>query len=237
MFYIAVCDDNQRDLSVVVHYLKSLRKHNFQLEIVPFTNGLDLLQYYKKGKRFDLLILDMLMEPINGIEVAKHIRNYDADVPIMIVTATVEFALDGYKVNAYRYILKPIDGEHFRKEVRDVLLKRAKEQSQYYKFTNENGLHKILLADIFYFESNVRTITIFKEKGCFAYTDKISDVELALQGQPFVRVHKSFIVNMKHISNIFKDVITMDNGDEVPLSRFKSKDVRELFLEYMKGNI
>ncbi len=65
------------------------------------------------GRKFDIIILDMLMKPLNGIETARLIRKYDSEVPILIVTGTVEYAMDGYQVNAYRYILKPVDKAYF----------------------------------------------------------------------------------------------------------------------------
>lgn len=78
-----------------------------------FLNGRELVHQYERGRKFDIIILDMLMKPLNGIETARLIRKYDSEVPILIVTGTVEYAMDGYQVNAYRYILKPVDKAYF----------------------------------------------------------------------------------------------------------------------------
>lgn len=237
MFYIAICDDEQMDLDIIIKYLNELKRASFQLEIVPFTNGEELIKVYQSGRRFDLIILDMLMEPINGIETARDIRTYDTNVPILVVTATVEFAMDGYQVNVYRYILKPLDKEYFLKEVQSVLKLVAREQTEYFNFTNERGLSKIKLSEIYYFESNVRTITICTLTGKVSFTGKISEVEEQLATQNFIRPHKSYVVNLKHIRNIFKDVITMENSEELPLSKHKSRELRLHFLEYMKVTV
>ncbi|MFA6808502.1 MAG: LytTR family DNA-binding domain-containing protein [Eubacteriales bacterium] len=237
MFYVAICDDEQKDLAVIAGYLKELNRRTYRMEILPFNNGQNLVATYKKGQRFDLIILDMMMEPLNGIDTAKKIRVFDTQVPIIIVTATVEFAMDGYKINAYRYILKPVEKEHFLKEVRHILSELSREESLYYSFTNECGLNKIKLADIYYLESNLRTIRICaKNKNSF-FTGTLCDIEEQLKNQNFVRIHKSFIVNLKYIRNIFREQLVLENGELLPLSRRKSHELREKFLGYIKGTV
>lgn len=177
------------------------------------------------------------MKPLNGIETARLIRKYDSEVPILIVTRTVEYAMDGYQVNAYRYILKPVDKAYFLQEVRTILTSIARLQNKYFSFTNEKGLFKIKTTDIYYFESNMRTLSVCHLGGKTTFTGKISEVEESLSEQSFFRIHKSYVVNLKHIRNIFKDTVTLENGEELPLSRHRSKELRQQFLSYMKENI
>lgn len=117
MFYLALCDDCKNDLQEIMECLGALKKENYRMEIMPYLTGPELIREYEIGRRFNLLVLDMYMEPINGIETAKQIRKIDTTVPILIVTSTIEFALEGYSVNAYRYLLKPIDKKVFLNEV------------------------------------------------------------------------------------------------------------------------
>lgn len=113
MLYLALCDDSKDDLQEIMMCLGELKKENYRMEIMPYLTGTALIEAYAKGRRFNLLVLDMYMEPINGIETARQIRKIDTTVPILIVTSTIEFALEGYAVNAYRYLLKPIDKKLF----------------------------------------------------------------------------------------------------------------------------
>lgn len=83
----------------------------------------------------------------------------------------------------------------------------------------------------------MRTLSVCHQGGKTDFTGKISDVEEALAEQDFVRIHKSYVVNLKHIRNIFKDTVTLENGEELPLSRHRSKELRQQFLTYMKDNI
>lgn len=237
MFYIALCDDEWPVVELLTGYLAEIKSPGLQLESVPFLNGRELVRQYERGHKFDIIILDMLMKPLNGIETARQIRQYDTEVPILIVTGTVEYAMDGYQVNAYRYILKPVDKAYFQEEVRTILTSIARVQNKYFSFTNEKGLFKVKTTDIYYFESNMRTLSVCHQGGKTDFTGKISDVEEALNEQDFVRIHKSYVVNLKHIRNIFKDTVTLENGEELPLSRHRSKELRQQFLTYMKDNI
>lgn len=145
MFYIALCDDEWQAVEILTGYLSEIKRSGLQLESVPFLNGRELVHQYERGRKFDIIILDMLMKPLNGIETARLIRKYDSEVPILIVTGTVEYAMDGYQVNAYRYILKPVDKAYFLQEVRTILTSIARLQNKYFSFTNEKGLFKIKL--------------------------------------------------------------------------------------------
>ena len=113
----------------------------------------------------------------------------------------------------------------------------ARLQNKYFSFTNEKGLFKIKITDIYYFESNMRTLSVCHLGGKTTFTGKISEVEESLSEQSFFRIHKSYVVNLKHIRNIFKDTVTLENGEELPLSRHRSKELRQQFLSYMKENI
>ena len=102
MFRIILCDDSPADLQILSNYLDELNK---PLEVICYKDGPSLLQDYKKQRFCDILVLDMRMHPLNGIEVAQEIRKIDDAVPILIVTATVDYAVEGYKVEAFRYIV------------------------------------------------------------------------------------------------------------------------------------
>ena len=101
-----------------------------------------LLQAYKSGERFHLVILDMRMEKINGLDTAREIRKLDSDVPLLFVTGTTEYALEGYTVQASRYLLKPVDKQFFLYNVRHLLQPRET-PSRYISFTCSSGLMKI----------------------------------------------------------------------------------------------
>ena len=95
--YVALCDDNSCDLELLGSYLRELQDGS-NVGIVSFSCGYKFLQAYKGGERFHLVILDMRMEKINGLDTAREIRKLDSDVPLLFVTGTAEYVLEGYTV-------------------------------------------------------------------------------------------------------------------------------------------
>lgn len=236
MFYIALCDDSRADLDTLTGYLSGLEER-YKLEATTCQTGSDLVELYQKGRRFHLVILDMVMEPMNGIETARGIRRYDTDVPILIVTATPEYAIDGYRVNALRYLLKPVEREGFLAEVCKVIDRHNDGKSRYYSFSCDSGIFKLELESIVSFESELRTITVHTTGKSYSFTGKIKELEQQLQPLDFVRVHKSYIVNLRNVHRIFKDTITMSQGSSIPLSKNRSREVHGRLLEYMEKNL
>lgn len=234
MYYIAICDDSLADLSTITGHLSKLKK-TCQLEYITFSSGEELFQSYHDGRRYDLIILDMCMEGMNGIETATLIRKLDETVPILIVTATVQFAVEGYKINASRYIVKPVKRDEFNAIVQDTLEKTSRRRGHYFTFSAESGTTKVKTEDIYYFESDIRTIYIVTKDARLCFTGKISKIEEQMQDCGFFRVHKSYIVNLQHVYNIYKDFVTMDNNEKIPISKYRRKEANQKLLEFM-GN-
>ena len=204
MFRIVLCDDSPADLMVLRGHLEQLKEKR-PVDIISYTDGLDLLKDYKQKGFCDILVLDMRMETMGGIEVAKHIRQLDDEVPILIVTATVDYAVEGYKVGAFRYIVKPVESGDFLSAVEELLDRQQKKQASIFSFPSINGT--------------------------------ISSLEEQLRPDGFIRIHKSFLVNVSHIYNIFKDSVTMDNKEVLPMSKHKRREVNQEFLSYMEANL
>lgn len=207
------------------------------MDIISYTDGLDLLKDYKQKGFCDILVLDMRMKTMGGIEVAKHIRRLDDEVPILIVTATVDYAVEGYKVGAFRYIVKPVEGSDFLSAVEELLDRQQKKQASIFSFPSMNGTTKLMTDHIYYLESDLRTIRVVAKEGTFTFTGTISSLEEQLRTDGFIRIHKSFLVNVSHIYNIFKDSVTMDNKEVLPMSKHKRKEVNQEFLSYMEANL
>ena len=236
MYKVAICDDNPADLQLITDYLTEPEFH-YPLELFSFHDGVELAHAYQKEGQFDLIILDMMMDRLNGIETALKIRKVDQNVAILIVTATVEYAIEGYKINAARYIVKPVSKREFQKITRNIFAFIDKKRGAYYRFPSKSGTTVISMEDIFYFESDIRSIHISSRQGDYTFTGRISAVEEQTEGHGFLRVHKSFIVNLKHVHNIFKDSVTLDNGEVIPLSRHRHREVNQKFLDYMEEQI
>jgi len=232
MFRIAVCDDSSFDLSTMSSYLSELNSSKIYAEVYPFSSGAELISEYEKGRSFQCVVLDMLMTPMNGIETAKKIRAFDIHVPILIVTSTVQYALEGYQVNAWRYLMKPVDKKVFLDEIISIYKEQEQEKPNYYTVSNETGLHRVRYSDIMYFESDRHRIKLRLQNGEHYFRGSISEIEERMAAFNFFRVHKSFVVNLRHIKSIHKGNLLMENGDTVFVSKHRSAKLYEAMLDY-----
>lgn len=234
MINIAICDDNQNDLNNIVYLLSTI---DLKFNIHTYSAPQQLLADIQNGIVFDAFLLDILMNNDNGIDLAKQIRITHQTTPIFFITATPEFALQGYEVNALRYYLKPLDIPKLSADLYNILKNVDQRKNSYITLTNTKGLFKLRICDIYYIESMLRTIKIHTKNDSFTAIGKISDFEETLKNNNFARVHKSFLVNLAYIKNIYKDTITLDNDEEVLLSKHRSKEVHLRLLNYVKENV
>lgn len=232
MFRIAICDDSKYDMEELSSALESLHSEGIEYELSYYSNGLKLIKDFEEGKRYHLLILDMVMEPINGIDTAIKIRENDVSMPILIVTSTMEFALEGYRVNAWRYLTKPINEEKFLHEVREIYHSLSQKDQSYFVIENDSGMTKLHLDDILYFDSNLHTITVHTVKQNFSFRGTIRKIEEEYAPSGFFRIHKSYVVNLRHIHRVSKLSVVMVNGETLDLSKLRAAALHEALLDY-----
>ena len=236
MFKIAICDDNKYDIKEMLKMLKILWAEGVRYEVTCYYNGPALVKDFEQGARYHVLILDMVMKPLNGIETAQQIRKYDVSMPILIVTSTREYALDGYLVNAWRYLTKPLDESNFLNEIRLLLDYARKADENYFFIDNDKGIVKLKLDDILYFDSDLHVITVHTLNQAYSFRGVLSTVEEEYGKYGFYRVHRSFLVNLKHVQKISKLTLTLVNGQECPIGKSRAAGLHEALMEYILRN-
>lgn len=186
----------------------------------------------------DLLFLDIQMPGISGIE---FIRTLDKKPEIILTTAFSEYALEGYELDVSDYLLKPIAFERFAKAVTKISARQAREIKQQSSDIGESKQFshdfiflksgyksiKIDVGDICYIEGMKEYIVIYTEKRKFIQLDRMKNMELQLQDHGFVRIHKSFIVSLKHIQAVYGNVVEV-SGKQLPVGRSYKDKVNQL---------
>lgn len=237
MFHIAICDDSEYDVQEVSSALRGLEALGVEYDETWYFDGRSLVEDIASGEMsYHLLVLDMLMDSLDGIEVAKEIRKYDVSMPILIVTSTVQYALAGYQVNAWRYLTKPIDPDEFVREVHAVLKDQETCNGSCYVVqekteTGGGPLRRIPLDDILYFESSLHTIVLHMMREQIPFRGTIRGVEEQLKPHGFFRIHKSFIVNLQHVRRLSSRSLCMVNGDELDISRARIQQLRSALMD------
>ena len=232
---IAVCDDDK----IIREQIVSLIQENgLDAEIICFESGEELI---KENKDFEITFLDIEMNKLSGIDVAKHIRKEQEKSGkdkslIIFITGYREYMEDAFDVNAFHYLTKPIDDKKFH----TVFERATKELSA--KMTNQklsvivkfNGMQKkIFLKDIYYIESNNKKVVFHTSDGEVSSYGKMDEWEKEL-GDSFYRCHRGYIVNLEKITAYSVDTIDIINGDSLILAQKKYSDFIKAYMRYAK---
>ena len=218
---IAVCDDEkfyrEKVQKLLENYLSGY-KINYTIQL--FSSGEEFLQENENKVKFDIVFMDINMSRMDGIRTALQMRSVHSHTYIVLITAFIQYALEGYKVDAVRYIMKDTLDSALD-ECMDTILKKM--QLSRINFSFLEGEKWLYTDNIFYVESQ-------RHKAVFFYLDekmenyhiyeKLDVIEERLSGYGFLRIHKSYLVNMKHICRISNYAVYLDNGEEAVKEEF-----------------
>lgn len=234
MFRITVVDDDVGFQNTIRSFIiKYFHGETSAYSIKCFCNGIDFLTEYKCDS--DLIIMDIQMPMMNGMEVAKEIRKLDENVMLIFITETAKFAINGYSVAAFNYILKPLVYETFQYNLERVirLMEARKPRHKDLLVNNDEGkVVKISIDDIIYIAKEKDMAIYHTRQGVFRKRIPLFKIAEMLQNDPFAVVNSGCMVNLNFVRNVSNDEIQVTNGEVVMLSRGKKKEFYEKFFDY-----
>ena len=178
------------------------------------------------------------MQEVDGIATARKIREYSNEVLLVFVTADIHHSLEGYKVNAMRYLLKSdLDFEESIYECMGAILSKMNYESSKKWFQFLECKMEVLIERILYIESRLHKLHFYiMEKNLVVYTQyrTLNEIEQELQSSCFVRVHQSFLVNLKHVENVADGMVTLSNQKRLNVPRARYREVKNAFEVYKK---
>ena len=200
-----------------------------------YQSSVELMADIEKGKRFDIMLLDILMPGENGMTAAREVREHDTNVKIIFLTASPEFAVESYAVDAWYYQLKPIRQEDFFRLMDSACAACSKEQTHSLILRSKSGIVRVELEKLVYCEVMGRTLTFHLNSGVVLESmGRLDDLCDQLMPYPnFLRPHRSFLINMEYIANIAARSITMQKGAEVPVPHGKYSELKNRYLSYI----
>ena len=228
---ISICDDEkaQRDfLELLVKNWAKARKTAAAISL--FQSAEEFLFHYEDCKNPDILLLDIQMKEISGVDLAKKLRRENDHVQIIFITGIPDFIAEGYEVSALHYLIKPVK----ESKLFDVLDKAAARKSASPRtilLSKKSGSIKVREQDIIYAEVLSHKITLHLKTGAEEVYMRISDLENML-GSGFFRCHRSYIVSMAYVERVTKTVLILEGGREIPLSRNLYLEANRRFIEY-----
>lgn len=229
-YKIAICDDEQNQIEYITLIVASWSAHEgHSCEIRTFASAEAFLFEYEEDKAYDILLLDVEMKNMNGIELAKRIRKDNNRAEIIFITSHFEFVGEGYEVDALHYLIKPISAE----KLTQVLTKAAEKISvepPSVVISCEGETVKLYESDIFYVESFLHYIVIHTKDKEYKIKENMSVFENKVSDD-FYRIHRSYLVSLKHITRISRTSVNIGNT-ELPLSRGKYDDINRAFIQH-----
>lgn len=218
---IAICDDSREDRSALRALLEACG-HDF--EIKEYGSGAELYADMDYIRECGIVFLDINMEGMDGLEAAKQIKAECPKVHIVLVTAYVNYALDGYKVKASRFLLKD-DLEQTLQECMDDIL----QEERVVEFGFVEGNVRLKVDDIIYIETSRHKNVFYTKEQTFSIYKKMNELEEDLKGMGFVRIHQSFLINMKYIKRISSYVMILTTGKEISVPKSRYSEVKRQY--------
>ena len=215
---IAVCDDDNKQAD----YLQTLvsawvRKGNHTCRTESFPSAEAFLFEYAEDKAYDILLLDIEMGGMNGVDLAKTIRQTNDTIQIIFITGFPDFIAEGYEVSALHYLMKPVLPEKLHTVLDKAAANLAKSEKRL-SITYDRQTDFVPLSQIMYIEAQKQYILIHTISETYRMKGSLSDMEKQLD-EYFIKCQRSFVVNLRYVTRIKNDCVLLKNGSEVPISR------------------
>ncbi len=233
MIKFAICDDEPFMAQEIADRLSSymVEKSLPSYCASRFSNGRSLLE---SDCDFDVIFLDIQMEHPDGMETAKMLRRRGNQSLLVFVTVLKECVFDAFEVEAFDYLVKPLDGDHFRRTMDRAIMALQQRTAKRIMVRRGASCEMIPLAQIVYCEVQGRKIYIHQSDGkIIDHYEKLSDFERRVDGR-FFRCHRSYLVNLEYVRGSSAGQITLSLGGQIPVSRLREQELTQALLRRMK---
>lgn len=234
MIEIAVCDDDKAFLKEIDTILKKQNPFGGKYNLTFFQSGMALLKNTKI--RFDLIFLDIQMPKLDGIKTAKFLREQGNNAVLVFLTAVSIPSTETFKVAPFRYLVKPLTQANLSEDLPEIFDEVIRRYQTLLIKCGER-LHEIKISAILYLTINHKSVDIVTDSGRFTTKETMRELEQKLSPFGFVHSHKSYLINLNRISALKRLSVTMESGDELPISQPKAVSFRKSFTEYAERKV
>ncbi|WP_418700088.1 LytR/AlgR family response regulator transcription factor [Anaerotignum sp.] len=239
MVKIAICDDEEK--SVVLHektVKECLQLAGIGYEITTYTQSQNLLYDITDDAFFyDLILLDIEMPGISGMEISQQIKGYLPNVRIIFVTSHTEYAIDAFELSIFRYVPKNNLEVKLTAAVIDAAKLIELEAGQEYTIQTANRMEKIPYKDIFYIQRDGKNASIVSSVGTSKVRKSLQQVFEELNTPEFIFIDRGYIVNIIQIMKISDSTAILKNGEQLPISRSHLQEVKQKINEFWGAHI
>lgn len=229
---IAICDDEKLYIDNIIQHLDFFsRNNNVSFEYYTFTSAADMLEC---DKRFDIAILDIEMDGMNGIKLGEELKERNRHIILMYITAHKKYLDDALNLNAVRFFEKPLDSQRFYRGLKYAINRIDTSFVNFY-LEEKGAVQRIPVQDIIYVEIEKRKTKVITPEKEYHSVNHISFWKEQLTGSMFCSPHKSYIINLNYVSYYERTNVILDNKYPVAIARNNQSAFHKKFMRFMEG--
>ena len=233
MLNFAICDEDKNKAEVIKSQIEASYGGVMRRPIEIFDSGEAMLAAYSAG-RFDIVITEIVMTGMSGICAAKKIKKINENAVIIFYTHHGEYAIEGYKARAFRYILKSAPKSTFLHQIKAAVYE-CRSRNKSILITSQKETISVRVDELIYAEIFNRIVYLYTIRGSYSYYARLSQLEEELQAYNFIRIHKSFLVNLEYVKSIGNNYLLLTTGQKLGLSKNYKTAVESAFVDYIAG--
>ncbi|MCR5581681.1 MAG: LytTR family DNA-binding domain-containing protein [Pseudobutyrivibrio sp.] len=224
MVNVCIVEDEIEQASLLKNYITKYGEDSGQqFNITYLPDGIDLVDEYKS--QFDIILLDIQMKHMDGMAAAEKIRQMDSEVIIIFITSTVQYAVQGYAVDALGYVLKPVPYTQFSQLFDKAIARvQAKQQHVYVKVSVDDKQIKLDCDNIFFIESQRNNVIIHCKEDDYITAGPLKRFDEMLVTHGFSKCHNAYLINLSFVEAVQKEEVILTNGEILPISRARKKE-------------
>lgn len=230
---LAVVDDDKKTTELLNNYINCFKEeNNMNITVSVFYHPNDFLTNYSRD--YDLVLMDIEMPGLNGIETARELRRMDSRVVLMFITNMAQYAIHGYEVEAVDFVIKPVSYPDFALKIKKAIRYVDRNKDEKMTLNTQDGFVHLYVSDIYYVEVIRHYLIYHTVNGNYTERGVMKEVEEKLTKYYFVRNNHCYLVNLKYVEAINGNMIKVA-GDDLQISRNKKNEFLMEFTRYIGG--
>ena len=232
MYNVAVCDDTEEERLQAAEYAgRFFEREGIEVRIDTYAAGRELLE---SGREYDLYLLDVLMPGMSGIDTAQALAEAKGHPVVVFITSSLESAVEGYRVEAAGFILKPVEEESFWATMERVVRRRLGVKKAVLPVVHNRVNVELPLERLAWFENRLHRVFVKLTDGeVLSVNQKLSELQLVLEPHSqFLRCHQSYLVNLDYVDKLEDSCFYMKDGQMIPISRNFYKQSKNAYYHY-----
>lgn len=231
MIELAIVEDEDSYAAQLTEYIEKYQEsRGMRIRVTCFKDGDEIVENY--AGTWDVILMDIQMEFMDGMTAAENIRKVDSEVVIMFITNMTNYAIRGYQVDAMDYVLKPVTYFDFSQKLDRAIHKISRKNKQPVIINTVEGMIRLDASEIYYIESQGHSLVYYTQKGEYRERGKMQDVEENLVPCGFYRSNKGYLVNLEHVEGV-RNGCCMIHGETLPISRARKNEFMSALTNYI----